>query len=72
MLQAARQALVQVDRTLKTANNVMQPGGQFNYDLINALNQTAAAARSLRELADQLQRSPNSLLFGRPSSGSSR
>lgn len=72
MLQAARQALVQVDRTLKTANNAMQPGGQFNYDLINALNETASAARSLRDLADQLQRSPNSLLFGRPGAGSSR
>ena len=72
MLQAARQALVQVDRTLKTANNVMQPGGQVNYDLTNALSEMASAARSLRDLADQLQRSPNSLLFGRPSAGSSR
>jgi paraquat-inducible protein B len=72
MLQTARQALAQADRTLKTTNNVIQPGTQFNYELINALNETAAAARSLRDLADQLQRSPNSLLFGRPSAGSGR
>lgn len=72
MLQAARQALVQVERTLKTANTVMQPGGQVNYELINALNETASAARSLRDLADQLQRTPNSLLFGRPGPGSNR
>jgi paraquat-inducible protein B len=71
-LQAARQALAQADRTLKTTNNVIQPGAQFNYELINALNETAAAARSLRDLADQLQRNPNSLLFGRPGAGSNR
>ncbi len=70
MLQAAQQALVQADRTLKTANSVIQPGGPVNYELINALRETAAAARSLRDLADQLQRSPNSLLFGRPEGAS--
>jgi paraquat-inducible protein B len=70
VLQAAQQALVQADRTLKTANSVIQPGGPVNYELINALKETAAAARSLRELADQLQRSPNSLLFGRPAGAS--
>lgn len=70
MLQAARQALVQVDRTLKTTTNVIQPGAQFNYELVNALQETAAAARSLKDLADQLQRSPNSLLFGRQGAGS--
>jgi paraquat-inducible protein B len=70
MLRAAQQALMQADRTLKTANSVIQPGGPVNYELINALKETAAAARSLRELADQLQRSPNSLLFGRPTGAS--
>jgi paraquat-inducible protein B len=70
MLQAAQQALLQADRTLKTANTVIQPGGPVNYELINALKETAAAARSLRDLADQLQRSPNSLLFGRPAGAS--
>jgi paraquat-inducible protein B len=70
MLRAAQQALMQADRTLKTANSVIQPGGPVNYELINALKETAAAARSLRELADQLQRSPNSLLFGRPAGAS--
>jgi paraquat-inducible protein B len=72
MLQAGRQALTQADRTLKTTNNVIQPGAQFNYELINALNETATAARSLRDLADQLQRSRNSLLFGRPNAATGR
>ncbi len=70
VLQAAQRALAQADRTLKTADSVIQPGGPANYELINALRETAAAARSLRDLADQLQRSPNSLLFGRPEGAS--
>jgi len=66
MLQAAQKALTQADITLKTANGVIQPGGPVNFEVVNALRETAAAARSLRDLTDQLQRSPNSLLFGRP------
>lgn len=72
MLQAATAALAQADRTLKTANTIIQPGGPVNFEVINALRETAAAARSLRDLADQLQRNPNSLLFGRPAPGGNR
>ena len=43
MLQAAQRALAQADRTLKTADSVIQPGGPANYELINALRETAAA-----------------------------
>lgn len=72
MLQAATAALAQADRTLKTANTIIQPGGPVNFEVVNALRETAAAARSLRDLTDQLQRNPNSLLFGRPGSGGNR
>jgi paraquat-inducible protein B len=69
MLQAATAALKQADQTLKTANTIIQPGGPVNFEVVNALRETAAAARSLRDLSDQLQRTPNALLFGRPASG---
>ena len=72
MLQAATTALTQADRTLKSANAVIQPGGPINFEVVNALRETAAAARSLRDLTDQLQRNPNSLLFGRPAPGGTR
>ncbi|MBK8210130.1 MAG: MCE family protein [Rhodospirillales bacterium] len=72
MLQAATAALAQADRTLKTANTIIQPGGPVNFEVVNALRETAAAARSLRDLTDQLQRNPNSLLFGRPVPGGNR
>ena len=72
MLQAATAALKQADQTLKTANTIIQPGGPVNFEVVNALRETAAAARSLRDLTDQLQRNPNALLFGRPASGGNR
>ena len=72
MLQAATTALTQADRTLKSANAIIQPGGPINFEVVNALRETAAAARSLRDLTDQLQRNPNSLLFGRPAPGGNR
>ena len=72
MLQAATNALAQADRTLRTANTIIQPGGPVNFEVVNALRETAAAARSMRDLTDQLQRNPNSLLFGRPAPGGNR
>jgi len=72
MLQAATSALNQADRTLRTANTIIQPGGPVNFEVVNALRETAAAARSMRDLTDQLQRNPNSLLFGRPGPGGNR
>lgn len=71
-MQAAQKALAQADRTLKAASTVFEPGGSVNYEAVNALRELAAAARSLRDLSDQLQRNPNSLLFGRPVAGVSR
>jgi paraquat-inducible protein B len=72
MLQAATAALAQADRTLRTANTIIQPGGPVNFEVVNALRETAAAARSMRDLTDQLQRNPNSLVFGRPAPGANR
>lgn len=72
MLQAATSALNQADRTLRTANTIIQPGGPVNFEVVNALRETAAAARSMRDLTDQLQRNPNSLFFGRPGPGGNR
>ena len=72
LLQTAQKALAQADTTLKSANAVIQPGGTINYEVVAALRETAGAARALKDLADQLQRSPNSLLFGRPSNTGGR
>ncbi len=71
-MQAAQGALSQADRTLQSADTLIRPGSPLNYELLATLKETAAAARSLRDLADQLQRSPNSLLFGRAPSTDSR
>jgi paraquat-inducible protein B len=70
-MQTARQALSNAERLLGTTDTLIAPGSSLNYDLTNALREMAAAARSLRDLSEQLQRNPNSLLFGRPADGGS-
>ncbi|MBK8175197.1 MAG: MCE family protein [Rhodospirillales bacterium] len=65
-MKTAQQSLTAAEQVLTSANGVIEPGSAVNFALSNALKETAAAARSVRELVDQLQRDPNSLVFGRP------
>jgi paraquat-inducible protein B len=59
-LQEARGALADVRRTLGTIDQTAGPQAQ------QALGEMAKAARSLRTLADYLERHPESLLKGKP------
>lgn len=59
MLQAATTALTQADRTLRQANAGVGPAGRpGELEVVNALRETAAAARSMRDLADELAAQP--------------
>jgi paraquat-inducible protein B len=72
-MRAAERALGQAERVLTSTNTLIAPGAPLTFELTQALREAAAAARSLRELSEQLQRNPNSLLFGRPpAAGASR
>jgi paraquat-inducible protein B len=71
-LTEAQQALATVERTtaqagqlLVTTKGVIEPGSALHHELISTLRETSAAARSLRGVADTLQRDPNSVVFGR-------
>ncbi|MEO8605902.1 MAG: MlaD family protein [bacterium] len=61
---AARATLVQAETTLKSANGVIGRDAALRYDLVRMVNQLTDAARSLRTLADYLERNPNALIFG--------
>ncbi len=62
---AARAALESVQGTLKNVNDVIAPNSPAGYELVKALREFSEASRSLRVLADFLERNPNSILFGR-------
>jgi paraquat-inducible protein B len=62
---AARAAMAQADDTLKTFEGLVSQRSPVRGRLMKALDELAAAARSLRIMADYLQRHPEALLRGK-------
>ena len=69
ILTTAQKAMTRVEALMTTANGVIEPGSPLHFELVSALREVAGAARSLRSLADSLERNPKSLLFGRQAPG---
>lgn len=65
----AQGTLQKGDQVLNSANSLIKPGAQTHYQLIEMMEEVTAAARSVKGLANTLQRDPESVLFGRPRSG---
>ncbi|MHB8381351.1 MAG: MlaD family protein [Candidatus Binataceae bacterium] len=61
----ARATLKQTQATLAGVQASVGPGSPVNYELTQTLQDTAQAARSLKQLTDYLQRNPSSVLRGR-------
>jgi paraquat-inducible protein B len=64
-LVAARASLEQAERTLAATQSLVAPESTLNQELQRSLHELTDAARSLGLAADQIEREPNSLLFGR-------
>lgn len=58
-------AATSADRVLRHAENVMAPDSQSMTDLRKTLNELSSAARALRNLADSLERHPETLIKGK-------
>ncbi|HXI71366.1 MAG TPA: MlaD family protein [Verrucomicrobiae bacterium] len=65
-LGTTRGALTNADRLLNNAGTLIAPDSLFNAELNNLLQQGGGAARSLRVLADYLERHPEALIRGKP------
>ena len=72
-LKQARDALKQTEETMKRAEaavtnieTLTEPDSRVNYELEKSLREVSAAARSLRLLADFIERDPRALIFGKP------
>jgi phospholipid/cholesterol/gamma-HCH transport system substrate-binding protein len=63
---AARDALREITATTASLQNVVGDDSSEMYQLRIALKEISGAARSLRLMADSLERNPRALLFGRP------
>ena len=64
-----RGSLERAETLLTTADMVIQPGSPIHFELVSALREVSAAARSLSSLAQTLERNPDALLFGRRKPG---
>jgi paraquat-inducible protein B len=60
-----RGTLTNTDRLLGNAGTLIAPDSVMNAELNNMLQQGGGAARSLRVLADYLERHPEALLRGK-------
>ncbi len=61
----ARAALVQARVTLRTANDALDEESDLRYQIDRSLEELASAARSIRLLADYLERHPEAILVGK-------
>jgi len=64
-LAAARGTLVSARGTIDNANNFVEPNSVQSQELDSTLREVRSAARSLRVLADYLERHPEALLRGK-------
>jgi len=67
--ESATSALEQADTTLKTIDNLTDQDSEVLYTLTTTLEEIALAARSIRTVADYLERHPESLLRGKGGKG---
>ncbi|MGA8707506.1 MAG: MlaD family protein [Steroidobacteraceae bacterium] len=65
LMASLRQAADAAQRTLQAANNVLGTSAASGADLPRLIRELTDSARSLRDLADYLERHPESLLRGR-------
>lgn len=61
----ARNTLIETEKTIANIRQLLQPESSLRYELDTALQEFAAAARSIRVLADYLERNPNALITGK-------
>ena len=64
-LQSARGAMVSAHGALDNANHFVEPNSVQSQELDGALQEVTRAARSIRVLADYLERHPDALIRGK-------
>jgi paraquat-inducible protein B len=56
------------EETISSVRGVIDADSPTFYELTKSLREVSAAARSLRQLANYLERNPRALIFGKPDS----
>ena len=65
----AKEALQQLDKTLLSTQDVLDPKAPMQYNLIRMTGELEETARSIRSLIELIERNPQSIIFGRKNTG---
>ncbi len=65
-LKEAGEAMKETEVTLSSIRDLIDPDSPTFYELTRSLREVSAAARSLRQMANYLERNPRALVFGKP------
>jgi paraquat-inducible protein B len=68
----AKVALTNLQKSTAELDQLLKSDSSFRYQLDSSLSEISAAAAAIQQLADFLQRHPNSLLFGRKPANSTQ
>ena len=71
-LDQAKAALTNLQKSTAELDQLLKPESNFRYQLDSSLSEISAAAASIQQLSDFLQRHPNSILFGRKPSNANQ
>ena len=66
--QQAKSTFLDVSRLSKSLNLIMQPESDLRFEFSDTLRDVSLMAKSLKRLADLLERNPQAFLIGKPSS----
>lgn len=64
-LASARETLAEARAALSNLEEITAKDSPLRHDVTNAIRQLAAAARSIRNMADYLERNPNAIIYGK-------
>jgi paraquat-inducible protein B len=64
-LASARETLAGARAALSNLEEITAKDSPLRHDVTNAIRQLAAAARSIRNMADYLERNPNAIIYGK-------
>jgi paraquat-inducible protein B len=62
---AARDVAVSLEETVRLVNQALQPSAPLQYNVIQMTGELEETARAIRALVEQLERQPQSVIFGR-------
>ena len=63
---AAKQMIINFDQFTFALNKILRPDSEFRFEVDDTLREVSGMAKSLKKLADMIERNPQSFIIGKP------